>query len=179
LFDAAIVWRTCWTTKVKAVNSPRTRELVIVLWRPLPPPLGRPVAVLCSLCLETRFVCGTLKTNQKNDLCKFGKSASTIYSYIKFRCPSIQYLFDCFNHEYKVSPALSDTEKEIGVDDTNHPRTKLLLKRLFICRKYLYDCIHAGCHPKWDEVLNRIDQVMSWNMRNMRLRSNMVQFIKY
>jgi hypothetical protein len=91
-------------------------------------------------------------------MCDFCNHPKQNISHIYTKCPPIQYLFDCFNHEYKVSPALSDTEKEIGVD-TNHPRTKLLLKRLSICRKYLYDCIHAGCHPKWDEVLNRIDQV--------------------
>jgi hypothetical protein len=91
-------------------------------------------------------------------MCDFCNHPKQNISHIYAKCPSNQYLLDCFNHEYKVSPALSDTEKEIGVN-TNHPRTKLLLKRLSICRKYLYDCIHAGCHPKWDEVLNQIDQV--------------------
>jgi hypothetical protein len=89
------------------------------------------------------------------DLCNYSKQ---IISHIYTKCPPIPYLFDHFNYEYKVSPAISDGEKEIGVD-TNYPRTKLLLKRLSICQKYLYDCIHAGCHPKWEEVLSRIDQV--------------------
>jgi hypothetical protein len=42
--------------------------------------------------------------------------------------------------------------------DSERTRTKVTLKRLGILRKYIYDCIHSGAMPKWEDVLTCIDK---------------------
>jgi hypothetical protein len=57
-----------------------------------------------------------------------------------------------------VSPPLSEVEKLAGADSETD-RSKLLLKRLGILRKYIYDSLYSGNIPRWDGVLTCIDKV--------------------
>jgi hypothetical protein len=56
-----------------------------------------------------------------------------------------------------VQPALTPLEMLAGADSRTE-RQKVTLKQLGILRKYVYDCIHSGQMPRWENVLECIDK---------------------
>jgi hypothetical protein len=50
----------------------------------------------------------------------------------------------------------ADAVEMLAGADSDRTRTKVTLKRLGILRKYIYDCIHSGAMPKWEDVLTFI-----------------------
>jgi hypothetical protein len=72
-------------------------------------------------------------------------------------CPRIQSLFANLEKHYKIEPSLTAVEMWSGADSAMD-RKKITLKRLGILRKYVYNCIHSGAMPRWDNVVECIEK---------------------
>jgi hypothetical protein len=73
-------------------------------------------------------------------------------------CSYSQRLFACFECKFKLSEKLSELEKLIGIDPLIE-RSLIMIKRLNILRKQLYDFNRHDIKLRWEMFLNRVDEI--------------------
>jgi hypothetical protein len=73
-------------------------------------------------------------------------------------CSYSQRLFACFDGKFKLSEKLSELEKLIGIDPLIE-RSFIMIKRLNILRKQLYDFNHQDIKFRWEMFLNQVDEI--------------------
>jgi hypothetical protein len=67
-------------------------------------------------------------------------------------------LFACFERKFQFSEKPSMLEKLIGMDPSTE-RSLIMIKRLNILRKQLYDFSHQDIKLRWEMFLNRVDEI--------------------
>jgi hypothetical protein len=73
-------------------------------------------------------------------------------------CTYSQHLFACFERKFKLNEKLSELKKLIGIDPLIE-RSLIVIKRLNILRKQLYDFNHQEIKLRWEMFLNRVDEI--------------------
>jgi hypothetical protein len=73
-------------------------------------------------------------------------------------CSYSQRLFACFERKFTLSEKLSELEKLIWINPLIE-RCLIVIKRLNILRKQLYDFNHRDNKLRWEMFLNRVDEI--------------------
>jgi hypothetical protein len=77
---------------------------------------------------------------------------------IRPKCTYSQHIFACFERKFKLNEKLSDLEKLFGIDPLIE-RSLIMIKRLNILRKQLYDFNHQDIKLRWEMFINRVDEI--------------------
>ena len=100
-----------------------------------------------------------IKQELRCKLCDDEEPQTLRHLYIDCKC--VKSLIANFEKQYKIATPLTELEKLIGVDP-NQQRKKLILKKLNILRRMIYQSNHADEKPRWGKYLELIDRVYTY-----------------
>jgi hypothetical protein len=73
-------------------------------------------------------------------------------------CPPVLILITQFEDHLGLSVNLTETEKQIGLDN-NSDRSYIINKKINVLRKCIYDAANARLIPRWEHVVKTIDRL--------------------
>ena len=93
--------------------------------------------------------------------CTYCNEKSQSISHLYLECRATQNLFACFERKMKLTEKLTDLEKIIGIDPKVE-RGKLIMKKLGILRRLIYQCNHRDEKPRWEAFLDKVDVIYTY-----------------
>ena len=93
--------------------------------------------------------------------CSYCGEESQTLNHLFLKCNTTKQLFACFENQYKLTDRLTDLEKLLGVDPSSN-RPKLIMKKLGILRRMLYQSNHKDEKPRWNTFLELVDKVYTY-----------------
>jgi hypothetical protein len=100
------------------------------------------------------FRCGVKQSGK----CGYCDNPRQSVEHLYTECTYSQHLFACFERKFKLNEKLSELEKLIGMDPLME-RSLIMIKRLNILRKQLYDFNHQDIKLRWEMFLNQVDEI--------------------
>ena len=110
--------------------------------------------------------------------CGYCEEESQSLGHLFLKCISIQQLFACFEKQFKLVDKLTDLEKIIGVDPTKS-RPKLIMKKLSILRRMIYQSNHKDEKPRWGQFLDLIEKVYTYEYAIAERNGKVFQHLKH
>ena len=110
--------------------------------------------------------------------CSYCEEESQSLGHLFLKCSRIQQLFACFERQFKLDKKLSDLEKMIGVDPTIS-RPKLILKKLSILRRMIYQCNHKDEKPRWGQFMELIEKIYTYEYAIAERNGKVFQHLKH
>jgi hypothetical protein len=85
--------------------------------------------------------------------CSYCDNPRQSVEHLYTECTYSQHFFACFERKFKLTEKLSELEKLIGIDPLI-ARSLIMIKRLNILRKQLYDFNHQDIKLRWEMFIN-------------------------
>ena len=95
---------------------------------------------------------------KQNAECSYCDEKSQTIKHLFIECSYTQQLFACFERQFKMDRKLTDIEKLIGMDPSQH-MGKLLNKKLGILRRSIYQNNHKDVKLRWQMYLDIVERV--------------------
>ena len=115
-----------------------------------------------------------IKQDPKCNYC--GEESQTLnHLFLKYN--TTKQLFACFKNQYKLVEKLTDLEKLIGVDPSCD-RPKLIMKKLGILRRMIYQSNHNDEKPRWNMFLELVDKVYTYEYAIADTNGKILQHFK-
>ena len=115
---------------------------------------------------------------KQSSKCSYCEEESQSLGHLFLKCSQIQQLFACFERQFKLDRKLSDLEKMIGVDPTIS-RPKLILKKLSILRRMIYQCNHKDEKPRWGQFMELIEKIYTYEYAIADSNGKVFQHLKH
>ena len=93
-----------------------------------------------------------------NSNCPYCDETSQTICHLFLECKYTKQLFACFEKQFNLDRKLTDLEKLIGIDPSTS-MTKLLIKKLSILRRSIYQHNHKDEKLRWGTYLDTIERV--------------------
>ena len=110
--------------------------------------------------------------------CGYCEEESQSLGHLFLKCRSIQQLFACFEKQFKLAEKLSELEKLIGVDPTKN-RPKLIMKKLSILRRMIYQSNHKDEKPRWGKFLDLQEKIYTYEYAIADRNGKILQHLKH
>ena len=82
-------------------------------------------------------------------------------SHLYLECRTTQNLFECFERKMKLTEKLTDL-KNIIATDPKVKKGKLIMKKLGIYRRLIYQCNHRDKRPQWEAFLDKVKEILTY-----------------
>ena len=115
---------------------------------------------------------------KENASCVYCGEESQSLGHLFLKCSSISSMFACFEKQFKLVDKLTDLEKIIGVDPTKS-RPKLIMKKLSILRRMIYQSNHKDEKPRWGQFLDLIEKVYTYEYAIAERNGKVFQHLKH
>ena len=108
--------------------------------------------------------------------CSFCDEEKQSLKHLFVECKVVKNLFACFERKY-TRERLSDLEKLIGFDP-EIKRSRLVMKKIGILRQMVYSCNHKQEAPKWEQFLDQVEKVYTYEYAIADRNGKVLQHLK-
>ena len=115
---------------------------------------------------------------KQNSKCTYCAEESQTINHLYLNCDTTKQLFACFENQYKLVEKLTELEKLIGVDP-GVDRPKLILKKLGILRRIIYQSNHKDEKPRWNSFLDLVEKVYTYEYAIADRNGKILQHLKF
>ena len=113
---------------------------------------------------------------KESSKCSFCEEESQTLNHLFIDCKTVKNLFACLERKYNLEE-ISSLERLIGYDP-EIKRSKLIMKKIGLLRKVIYQCNHRGDKPRWDNFLDLVEKVYTYEYAIADKNDRVLQHLK-